>query len=67
MRWDLIPSENWHRENLSDYEFIGTTRRQPEGLQCESEKVMQLQTTPDNLSPTDRLIEIDHENMPGLF
>jgi hypothetical protein len=33
----LSPSENWHRENLSENEFIGVKRCRPEDLQCESE------------------------------
>jgi len=44
----------WHREKLSEYKFIGDKRGRPEDFRCESEKVMQLQTTSDNsksLSP----------------
>jgi len=50
----MRPSENWHQEKLSEYEFIGDKRGRPEDFRCESEKVMQLQTTSDNsksLSP----------------
>jgi len=44
----LSPSENWNREKLSNYEFIGIKRRWSEDLQCESENAIQLQTTSDN-------------------
>ena len=47
----MTPSENWHRENLSESEFIGFKRRQPEHLRCESEKVMRPQRTSDNSEP----------------
>src|SRR5947208_1653449 len=42
------PSENRHRENLSDYEFIRIERCRPEDLQRESEKVTRVQSTSDN-------------------
>jgi len=57
----MNPSENRHRGKLSEYEFIGIERRWPEDLQCESEKVLQLQTTSENLCPSCRLI--DHLNI----
>ena len=35
----LKPSENWHQEKLSKYEFIGIRRRRSKDLRYESEKV----------------------------
>jgi len=69
--WALTPSENWNRENPSEYEFIGIQRRQPEDLQCESEKLTRLQRNPDNskLCPSCRSFIIRSttlENMPDL-
>jgi len=63
---DFRPSENWHRENLSEYEFIGSMRCQSEDFQCESEKVRQLLTTSDNseLCPY-RLIDHSKKNIPN--
>ena len=59
----LKPSENWHRGNLSKYEFIGVKRCRPEDLQCESEKAMRVQRTSENSEhvPTYRSYRpIDH-------
>jgi len=45
---EMNPSENWNRENMSKYEFIGIKRCRSEDFQCESEKAMRLQRTSDN-------------------
>ena len=52
----LMPSENRHQGKLSKYEFIGIELCWPKDLQCESEKVLQLQTTSENSCPSCHLI-----------
>ena len=68
---DFRPSENWNRENLSEYEFIGIQQRWPKDLQCKSEKLTRLQRNPDNseLCSSCRSFIIRSttlENMPDL-
>ena len=46
------PSENQRRGKLSEYEPIGIMWHRPENLQCESEKVMLLQTASENFCPS---------------